>query len=243
MLQYFFKDDFGNQIEWHGSKYSIGVPRFASWDEQNRTLQMEYCSGNNLETELKIARGTERIQFVDFSVEIFEWMRNRGFLWRDAAPRNTLIDTSSKRVILVDFERPLVLNPEGFEREDFNLLVRGNIHEEFSGFLFQEEQDRVFPNIWEGNENTYIDKQSILSGRQLLLLTYLYGEQGKKVKATDLAHAQKMMSDTVTPFNVDGEPFFPLIYLEKAPTAKDYIDKVIELQNSPREVWKEILKV
>lgn len=242
LMQSIARDANIGTIEWQNDVYSVDVPQFISWEEETGILEMEYCEGDNLEIILKNATQNDRLQYVELSASVISWMKQNGILWRDAAPRNTLINHASRKIVLLDFERPLLLKSGRFEDSEFNLLVRGNITEEFNAFLFEPEQESVFPRVWEGNEDVVIDKKSILSGRQIILLEHLYGKQDNEVKAVELAHAQQMMSNTVTPFYLDGEPFFPLIYLEKCATAGEYIDKVIELQNIPKQLWKEILK-
>lgn len=242
MLGHILAEERITGIEWEGDSYAVGVPQFVDWNEQTGLLQMEHCEGENLENLLKHAQGEERHRLVNLTTQVVTWMRTSGVLWRDAAPRNILVDMSGRKITLLDFERPLVLKWNQFEDDEFNLLVRGNITEEFSAFLLPDEQEKVFPNVWQDGAQALIDKSSILSGRQIILTERLFGPQDEKVLVQHLAAAQRMMAEVVTPFFVDGEMFFPLLYIEKSPTSQDYIDKVVELYNTPRELWKENLQ-
>lgn len=229
-------------LEWDGEIFTVRIPEIVSWDEATGILKETLCLGDNLEILLRSSLGRQRAVWVEFLRKFLEWTKNSGFFWIGFAPRHLLIDRNARTVSIVDFERPVCVSDQSFSTEEFNTFLRGTVHEELCAFLFEEEQGLLFPDIWTEINSKEIPWEEILSSRQKLLLLVLFGSFGEKVPATQLATVQRLLANIITPFTIDGRPFFPLVHLDRIRGAKNYVKTILEFTKYERRVWPHILE-
>lgn len=172
----------------------------------------------------------------------FFWMKCKGFFWKGIAPRHIIINESERTIYILDFERPLENFDKPFSEEKLTSLMRGLVHEEFCAFLFKEEQDMIFGNIWLDPKPKSVPKSSITSKRQLALLEAFGGGLNEEFPVGQLVYIERVMSYAVTPFILNNEPFFPLLYLEELKSLENYVRTVLELSQTERIRWKNILE-
>lgn len=229
-------------FEWQGEQYKITIPKVISWDDATGVLELELKCGKNLEALLSSV-DNDRKQTVNFTHNILEWMKNTGTFWHGIAPRHIVINSDQREITLLDFERPVVLRQNGFKDEEFDSLLRGLVHEEFSAFLFENEQPRVFPTIWKSEVSTNDILVNTIHGKRVkLLLENFFGLLGDVIKAEQLHFVYKFMSSIVTPFFVDGKAFYPLKAIdERTREADKYVETVLQLSRMDRLSWPEYL--
>jgi len=241
-LQRFLSNSENNHLTFEKQSFDIQVPKILKWDYKNSIIGMAFCSGSNLENILvDTINYNDREKYVHLCAEIISWMKNSGVLWHDAAPRNIILNTEKKTVSLVDFERPLDIKGKPYNNFDFKRHIRGNIHEEFCAFLFEDEQQYVFPKIWDYKATDSYSRNSITSHRQLMLVDKIFGQSNENIPASQLISVQKIMSSVVTPYHFQGKVYFPMLYLAKSQGPEEYINRVIKLKNTPKEKWQEII--
>lgn len=161
---------------------------------------------------------------------------------QDLAPRHVIVDTERNSVVIVDFERALVIRQSEIGKNEYRCLTRGRVHEEFCAFLLEREQTEVFGNIWEedGKENEVIEIKEIQSKRVQALIKELFGPR-EKIAIRDLYATYKLLAETVTPIEDEKGVFFPLVELDRFRGAENYVGKVISLKKIPRGEWRKTL--
>lgn len=206
-------------------------------------LTLELKEGENLEALLSSDK-VDRNDKVNFTKQLLEWMKDTGTFWCGVAPRHIVTDQVKNEVSLLDFERPLALKKGGFSVEEFNNLLRGLVHEEFSAFLFENEQKNIFSDIYKTEfPNKLINLNSIYGRRVKLLLAHFFGPLEETIKTEQLFFVYEFMSSIVTPFYVDGKPFFPLKEIdERTRVAENYVSTVLQLSKIDRPQWPAYLK-
>lgn len=222
---------------WGGTVFKVNIPDILSWDPDKKIMHQQYCKGNNVELLLRSMFGEERHRIVSFLLDFMEWMRKNGMFWEGAAPRHLIVEELGKNLSLVDFERPIILQEYSFSEEEFRVLLRGTVHEEFCAFLFEDEQKMLFANIWDDVSQGEVPTSSIRSVRQLILYEKFFGRPKGKVFMKQLALVQRFMSGIVTPFLLDNSPFFPLVALDKIRGAQNYVETILELDRTKRVEW------
>lgn len=230
-----------NSILWKAEDFSIHIPEIKSWNNETHTMEMSHLKGDNLEILLRETNRENRVELVELIANVIGWMKQSGCLWIDAAPRNILIDNNAKSIGFVDFEKGAILQDFPFTNDVFSLYVRGIINEEFSAFLFQHEQEIVFGDIWNVRDMP-ISNELIQGKREKLLYEYAFGKIGNEVSLADLTLIQKLMSEMVTPFYVEDEVFYPLVYLDHYRGAESYTNAIIELSKIDKVDWPAFLK-
>lgn len=231
------------KFEWQGESYKVVIPKIVTWDQTTETLTLEAKDGKNLEALLFLPNNNRK-QIVDLTYEFLNWMKSTGTFWRAAAPRHIIIDSKQKEISLLDFERPACLREDRFSEKEFNERLAGLVHEEFSAFLFGDEQDMVFPNIWSlENPNEIISLDTIHGKRIKLLLNNFFGPIGETVRKDQLYFVYKFMSSIATPFLIQGRPFYPFKAMDKnTRNTEDYVKTVLDLSKLERSAWPEYLK-
>jgi hypothetical protein len=233
--------DHARSFLWKNKCFSIKVPEVLSWDDNDCLLRQSYCAGENLEMLLRSRFTKNRIVWVNLARDLLRWMKDEGFFWQGLAPRHVLVDQRRRVLSLIDFERPLFRSSGGFSEEEFKGLLRGAVHEELCAFLFREEQEEVFPCLWNQLPKGFLRLSEISSSRQKLLIHALFGDCGDFVSQDQLATAQKFLADIVTPFYIGRSPFFPLVHLDHIRGAENYVKTIIKIAEQDRETWPEIL--
>jgi tRNA A-37 threonylcarbamoyl transferase component Bud32 len=231
-------------LEWQDTAYRVVTPKVISWDESGGLLTLELKQGENLEASLSSVENG-RADNVNFTRRLLEWMKATGTFWRGVAPRHIVTDSANNEISLLDFERPLVLRKEGFNADEFNELLGGLVHEEFSAFLFENEQKSVFPDVYKTESPDKLINLSSIHGRRVkLLLTHFFGPLGETVTTEHLFYVYRFMSSIVTPFFVDGKPFFPLKEIdERTRDPQNYVSTVLQLSRIDRPQWSNYLKI
>lgn len=229
-----------DRLRWGEGLFEVKLPQLISWDSGKGVLEMEYIEGENLEEILKSTLGKEREGYVELAKEFISWMERNGIFWGAAAPRHLIINSNDKSIGIVDFERSVILEDGPFPHEEFKFLIRSNVCQEFSAFLFQDEQLQVFPDIWLETKHKNISLKSIHGSRLNLLLSKFFGPIDDQVSSEQLMFSQKFMSSIVTPFLHDGIPFYPLVHISKhVRRAQEYVDLTLELSKLDRVLWPE----
>lgn len=224
-----------------GVRYKITVPQILDWNPDTSIAKFEFKEGSNLEEALKKA-SPDRFQDATFVKDIFEWMKSSGTFWRGAAPRHIIINKLRNEVSLLDFERPIKIKKDGFEDAEFQSMVRGLVHEEFCAFLFDSEQSSIFPHIWDHDENQQVEIGSIFGKRINLLIKYFFDPKDNRIPLEQLLFVYKFMSSVVTPYLVEGKPFYPIPILDKiAREPEDYVKVVTNLIKMDRQSWPHYL--
>src|SRR3989338_28328 len=122
------------------------VPRL-EWLGSEEILITKFVEGIDMETLLKNVEDFQRNRWVLLTREFLHALRKTGFLWGDCAPRNILIDQTNKSIWLCDFERELNITTSPVQEKEFTRYLRNYAWEEFSCFLFPEEQNIVFHGL------------------------------------------------------------------------------------------------
>lgn len=231
------------QFEWQNELYKVVTPKIIFWDQAKGTLGLELKKGNNLEALLSSTEGN-RTQNINFTHQFLEWMKTTGTFWRGVAPRHIIINYDQKEISLLDFERPINLKPDGFDNEEFNNMLRGLVHEEFCAFLFEDEQQVVFPDIWKTKELNKTIPLSVIHGKRVkLLLEKLFGPFGESVQTEQLHFVYRFMSSIITPFFIEGKPFYPLKAIDKKTKgAESYVDILLQLCKMDKPQWPRYLE-
>lgn len=221
-----------------GEPYQVVAPKIIAWDETTGSLVLELKEGENLEALLSSSEGN-RASIVIFTRHFLEWMKDTGTFWRGAAPRHIIINSGQKEISLFDFERPIAVKQGGFKDEEFKKMSRGLVHEEFCAFLFEDEQQVVFPNFWDADTSKNIIPLASIHGKRIkLLLENLFGPIGDSVQEEQLNFVYRFMSSAVTPFFIEGKPFYPLKAIdEKTRGAENYVDIILQLSKVDRSQW------
>jgi len=147
-------------------------------------------------------------------VDFFQGIQRTGFLWGDCAPRNMVLNQDSRLIRIMDFERTLSLYECPVPAKLFSRYVGSYSREEFSSFLFREEQDILFAQFLIEEDNISIDIRSISSNRKKKLLNAMFGTRGN-YDLTEVRQAEDLMSSVATPFFVDGNAFYPMDCIDR----------------------------
>lgn len=193
------------------------------WHEDRSILITKYCKGVNVEHALKNARGEERKEWILLFRELFCQLYSSGFLWGDCAPRNMIFDGSVKTVWIVDFERKIILRNDLIDLAFFSRYLRNYALEEFSCFLFREEQESLFANFLVKEPEMNISTEEISSRRKRKLLELTFGRK-EHYCIVEIQRIEKLMAFVATPFYIDSNPFFPMEIIDKA-SSKGGVDK------------------
>lgn len=231
------------KFEWQGEQFKVVTPKIVSWDEPTETLTLETKEGENLEASLYLPNDN-RQQKIDFTYQFLYWMKSTGTFWRAAAPRHIIVNSEQKEITLLDFERPVALKEGPFDEDEFNRKLVGLVHEEFSAFLFESEQNAVFPDVWNLNSPKEIIRLDTIHGKRIkLLLDNFFGPIGETVQNDQLYFIYKFMSSVTTPFLIQGSPFYPIKAMdERTRKAEDYVKIVLDLSKLERSEWPAYLK-
>lgn len=231
------------KFDWQDELYKVVIPKMIAWDETIGTLTLEVKEGENLEASLYLP-DKDRDQIVDFTCHFLNWMKSTGTFWRAAAPRHIITNSKQKEIVLLDFERPVYLKESPFSEKEFNEKLVGLVYEEFSAFLFEDEQNTVFPNIWNVDNPKEEIRLSIIHGKRIkLLLDNFFGPIGETVQNDQLYFIYKFMSSVATPFLIQGSPFYPIKAMdERTRKAEDYVKIVLDLSKLERSEWPSYLK-
>lgn len=220
--------------------FSVTTPKIVSWDAENGVLSTEHFHGENLEILLLDLDTSSRTKNIDILKSFIAWMKQKGIIWKDAAPRNILIDKEERIICMVDFEKGNILRNSPYSDSEFNSHVRGIVFEEMCAFTFPQEQQLIFGHIWE-EEDRIIPVTSFRGKREPILYRRLFGEFSDQISTQKLAYVQKLMADTVTPYYIHDSAFFPLVLLAKAGSPERYTSLLLELTEIPRDRWPEYL--
>lgn len=214
-------------------KYGIIVKpaEIADWDESQQLLTTVYCDGINMEHKIRSVRGKQRLKFIYLFKDFLQGMANIGFLWGGCAPRNIILDKGVKSFKLVDFERKSIFG-KPVSKSAFSRHIRNYALEEFSCFLFAEEQDILFSGIIAKNEALNISQVNSKRKKKLLELMF-----GKKTEYEDfeIYQAEKSIVRIATPIMEKKEIFYPMDILStfnEMKGAENYAKLIIKLQNA-----------
>lgn len=222
-------------------EYRVITPLIKSWNSSEGLLETEYFDGENLEVLMQTSNSESRRQSVTFLKYFIQWMRLNGIVWNDAAPRNILINQNKKEVCLVDFERGCVFQEWPYSQTDFDFLIRGLVFEEMSAFLFTEERNEIFGNIWYG-EDKIITSKSFRGKREPILYMNIYGEFGEFISSDKLNRIRMLMADMLTPYKLEnGTIFFPLTILANAGSPEKYANLLLKLTQIDKKEWPRFL--
>ena len=214
-----------------------------SWDPVYSVLTTEFCDGINLEHALRrVGEKVQRFECITFFRELLRKMREQGFLWGDCAPRNMILCGNTLRI--VDFERSLALLGHAVDPPVFSRFFRDYSYEEFSCFLFREEQDFLFKEFLTPElEREEILVSLISSKRKRALLAIRFGNK-ISYGIQEVEEVENIMADVATPFLVNEKPFYPMETIEYITTnggkyadiifrihPLDSINRFFELQN------------
>jgi len=231
-----------NRVFLDGMGYTITTPRILEWNPNTGFLKLELKNGNNLEEVLENA-SAGRSKDISFIKEFFGWMESSGTFWRGAAPRHIIINKPQKEISLLDFERPVTIKKGGFGGAEFQLRLRGLVHEEFCAFLYDNEQLDLFPHIWDHDKDEQIEVGSIFGKRVNLLIKHFFAPKEEIIPIEQLLFIYKIMSSVVTPFLIEGRPFYPILALDNiARDPEEYVNVVTNLIKIDRQKWPQYLK-
>lgn len=217
------------------------------WKNKKSVLITLFCNGINGEQVLRTSTGSERSRNIKLFKECFQKMRLAGFLWGDFAPRNMIIDEKSKRIWIVDFERQLELKNKPVAKNLFSRYIRNYSLEEFSCFLFTDEQKKFFSNMLTKESMTLIPASQIRSKRKGKLLTSLFGQK-KYYKSEELQTVEALMVFVATPFFINGIPLYPMDLIDrmsKQGGANTYVQIVQKIRwiHDPQKRYHELQKM
>lgn len=232
--------DNNSVLEWI-HKYQVVTPAVLSWNDVTKTLEMHYFAGKNLEILLSETDQNTRDKYVGFLCSFIEWMREKGIFWKDAAPRNIIINEEQRRICLVDFERGCSFQYQGYTKQEFNRHLQGLVFEEMSAFLFINEREVVFGNIWE-EEDGMISKSVFRGKREPLLYQKIFGSFQEQISMSNLNFIRRFMAEMLTPYYLkDGKLFFPLTKLARAGSPEKYTSLLLELLQIDKDEWPNYL--
>lgn len=183
------------------------------WDEHKLTLLTVYCEGINMEHYLKSMVKIDRIKCVSLLKDFFSLIRLRGFLWGDCAPRNMILNECQKSMRIVDFEKPLLIEKGPVNPMKFARYLRNYSWEEFSCFLFEEEQKEVFGEFLIDESEQTIVTSTIRSARKKKLLSILFGIKNEYL-ISEICEVEQLMISIATPFFINQTPFWPIELLD-----------------------------
>ena len=132
---------------WDGTVFMVNVPDILSWDLPRKSCINSIVRGIMSSYFLRSMFGEERNRIVSFLLDFMKWMRKNGMFWEGAAPRHLLVEELGRSLSLVDFERPIILQEYSFSEEEFKVLLRGTVHEEFCAFLLKTNKKRFLPTF------------------------------------------------------------------------------------------------
>lgn len=230
-------------LVWQNINFKVVVPKVISWNAADETINLEYKNGRNLEELLSVV-DENRPAIIDFTQKLLTWIKETGTFCRGLAPRHVVLDINNNEVALLDFERPVMLKSDGFSENEFNDKLKGLVHEEFSAFLFENEQQKIFPDVWRDEDcQDEIDLETIHGKRIKLLINNFFGSHKKTISREELYFVYRFMSHIVTPYLIDGKEFFPLKAIDKKVRgAENYVDTVLTLRTMDRNEWPKYLE-
>lgn len=203
------------------------------WSRKNNVLLTEYCRGLNLEHALKTRKKIERMQWVHLFREFFSQLRSTGFLWGDCAPRNMIFDGKLNSIRIVDFERKLIFKRTRVTTSFFTRYLRNYAYEEFSCFLFKDEQEILFRDFLTPEPNRNIKTSSIESNRKRILLRLCFGQKDY-YRISELREVEDLMVSIATPFFIGRTPFYPMELIDRITTkggTTAYVQVVRKIKN------------
>jgi len=225
-----------SSLTWNGIEFKVVTPTILKWDASSGELTTEYFSGQNLEILLLDIDKDSRSKYVGFVRSFVDWMKQKGIIWKDCAPRNILINEDEKIIFIADFEKGNKLQSVPYSQGDFNSNVRGIIYEEMCAFLFPEEQEQVFGSIWDEGDRI-IPASSLRGKREPILYEMFFGEFGDQISLANLLFVQKFMASMITPYCIGDRAFFPLTLLAGAGSPEKYTSLLLGLYKINREEW------
>ncbi len=180
---------------------NVVVPEI--YDFRDDIIYMQRCYGDNLELLLRNAKThSEGVKHVNY---LLNYLLSNGFYWCDFAPRNILFNNG--KYMIFDFERGLAENVV-----DWRLYFINNVYEEYGAFLLPEERLFTIDDIFNVNDLTLIDVESISSKRVKKILK-MFGFTNK-VPLFVYVFTVKMIVINEEPYINNGEIVFPLLELE-----------------------------
>lgn len=195
-------------------KYYLSPVPVIGWDNINSILTTKYCSGINLEHLLKRARGEKRAWCAELIVNLFWNLKKTGFLWGDCAPRHIILNHKARSMRIVDFERNMSLLGHESNPELFSRYIKNYALEEFSCFLFKNEQEKIFHRFFVRDVNFQIPIEAITSQRKKMLLSEMFGDRDEYM-VDQVENVEFLMASVATPFLIDRSPFYPMEIIDK----------------------------
>lgn len=234
-----------NSILLQGDTLSVTPAPILKWDNDKSTMTTMFCNGINGEEILRNAIGNERLQWTKLFRELLLKMRLTGFLWGDCAPRNMIIDLESKHIWIVDFERQLILTNTTVEPNAYSRYIRNYAWEEFSCFLFVEEQEYLFSDILMTQKSKQqIAISDIKSERKKKLLISIFGQKDQ-YDIEKVQTIETLMVFVATPFYIEDNPIYPMDIIDQisskgGPDA--YVETVQKLRGitGPKKQYQEL---
>ena len=224
-----------NSISLQENTLPVMPASILKWDNDKSTLVTMFCSGINGEEILRNAVGNERLQWIKLFKEFLLKMRLTGFLWGDCAPRNMIIDLISKHVWIVDFERQMILTDTAVEPNTYSRYIRNYAWEEFSCFLFAEEQKYLFSGILTTQESKQrIAISDIKSGRKKELLISIFGQKDQ-YDIKEIWTVETLMVSIATPFYIGDSPIYPMDIIDQI-SSKGGPDAYVEIVQKLRRI-------
>lgn len=223
-----------------GLNFNITVPTVIEWENFESTLIMEYCDGNDLESEL-MRSDDNRVFYIDIISDLLNWVRDNGFYWQGFAPRNILINKKDLKIIFIDFESNLKIGQGGMTEKEFNLFIQDKIILELATLLFTNEQKYLFPHIWEYFKRTSIPLDNI-DGRRRRQYVLAHYPNVANLSHKELIQIERKIVSIASPFYCGKKIFYPLIALSKIVSIDKYIETVSILERTGKRHWPDIIK-
>ncbi len=203
------------------------------WIAEESLLITEYCSGDNIEKIFRHANRTEIRVWINLFKDMLSSLRSTGFLWGDLAPRNMVFDNIARTMYIFDFERDQVLQNIPASAQQFSRYVGNYAREEFSCFLFKNEQDILFSDFLTKEQSANIAVSLLGSKRKSSLLRTMFGERNY-YSTYEIQEIEDIMVGVATPLEIDGSRIFPMDFLDEITTkegADGYVNAVQKIRN------------
>lgn len=215
----------------NNNEYKIEIPKVHDWNEDTKTVKMDFFNGVNLEKMLRTT--SSRTEAVLFLNKLLEFILLNDFYWVDFSPRNILINKENKKICFVDFEK-------GLEFKNNNLIrfFRNHVYEEYSSFLLLNERilngEEIF-KLQQLEKNITMNKNKIKIKRVKATANKL--NYSDIITQDQFLGIYRMFLIAELPYYVNDEIIFPRVELEKILETKktnhiayeQYADKIIEL--------------
>lgn len=206
------------------------------WDKRRSILVTKFCRGDNLENLLKTTRNEERSSILSLLKDLFHSLRLSGFLWGDYAPRNILYSKEDESIRIVDFEREMRLVGSEEDMNSYSRYVRNYALEEFSCFLFEDEQKFLFSDFIVREKVEKISKSLLGSKRKKRLLLEMFGEKNE-YDIGEIEETEFLMASIASPFCINGKIIYPMQIIDKASSkggVEKYASIVRRIKNSSK---------